>query len=103
KIRFDTWFYLAELPAGQEPQPDGHEVVDAGWYAPQTALDEAAAGRLFLVFPTIKHLEQLARFESAEVLISYARGREVRPVEPRVIVSGETARILLPDEPGYED
>jgi 8-oxo-dGTP pyrophosphatase MutT (NUDIX family) len=103
KIRFDTWFFLANFPAGQEPQPDGSEVVDAGWYSPQGALEASSAGQLFLVFPTIKHLEQLARFESAEALIGYARGREVRPVQPRVIVSGETARIVLPDEPGYED
>jgi hypothetical protein len=26
----------------------------------------------------------------------------VRPIEPRVVVEGEVARILLPDEPGYD-
>src|SRR5581483_8738666 len=103
KTRFDTWFYLADLPTDQEPHVDGAEVVDARWYAPQAALDAAVDGQLFLVFPTIKHLEQLAGFDSAQSLIDYARGREVRPVQPRVIVSGETARILLPDEPGYDD
>jgi hypothetical protein len=36
-------------------------------------------------------------------LIEHARGREVRPVQPRVLLSGETARIVLPGEPGYED
>ncbi len=56
-----------------------------------------------MVFPTIKHLEQLAGFGSAEELLTHARGREVRPVQPRVVVSGETARILLPGEPGYEN
>ena len=30
------------------------------------------------------------------------RGREVRPVQPRVVVTGEVARVLLPGEPGYE-
>jgi len=103
KIRFDTWFFLADLPADQEPKIDGGEIVDARWYAPQSALDASADGQLFLVFPTIKHLEQLARFDSARALTDYARGREVLPIQPRVIVSGETARILLPGEPGYED
>jgi hypothetical protein len=35
--------------------------------------------------------------------VSHAQGREVRPVQPRVLLSGETARIVLPGEPGYED
>ena len=67
------------------------------------ALDAATEGELFLVFPTIKHLEQLSGFRSAEALLAHARGREVLPVQPRVVVSGETARILLPGDPGYED
>ncbi len=103
KIRFDTWFYLAPLPEGAEPTVDGREVVDARWYAPRVALDAARAGELLLVFPTIKHLEQLSSFRSAEALIGHARGRDVRPVQPRVIVSGETARIVLPGEAGYDD
>jgi 8-oxo-dGTP pyrophosphatase MutT (NUDIX family) len=103
KIRFDTWFYLAALPAGASPTVDGSEIVDARWYAPRSALQEANQGRLFLVFPTIKHLEQLCAFASADALIAHARGRDVRPVQPRVVMSGETARIALPGEPGYED
>jgi 8-oxo-dGTP pyrophosphatase MutT (NUDIX family) len=102
KIRFDTWFYLAELPPGASPVVDGREVVDARWYAPDAALAAAGRGELLLVFPTIKHLEQLSAFASTDALIADARGREVRPVQPRVIMSGEAARIVLPDEPGYD-
>ena len=54
------------------------------------------------MFPTIKHLEQLGRFSSSDELLDYARGREVVPVQPRVLVSGETARVVLPGEAGYE-
>ena len=103
KIRFDTWFYLALAPAGASPNVDGSEIVDARWYEPMAALEAARSGELFLVFPTIKHLEQLSDFASAAALIAHARGRDVRPVQPRVVVSGETARILLPGEPGYAD
>ena len=55
------------------------------------------------MFPTIKHLEQLGAFASAQELLTYARGRDVQPVQPRVVLSGETARVLLPGEPGYDD
>jgi 8-oxo-dGTP pyrophosphatase MutT (NUDIX family) len=101
KTRFDTWFFLAELPPGASPRADGSEVVDARWYAPMAALETARRGELLLVFPTIKHLEQLSGFASVQALLEHARGREVRPVQPRVLVSGETARIVLPGEPGY--
>ncbi|HEY1508778.1 MAG TPA: NUDIX hydrolase [Solirubrobacteraceae bacterium] len=102
KIRFDTWFYLAPLPDGAAASVDGSEIVDSGWYAPRAALEAAGRGELLLVFPTIKHLEQLSGFESAEALMTYSRGREIVPVQPRVIMQGETARILLPGEEGYE-
>jgi 8-oxo-dGTP pyrophosphatase MutT (NUDIX family) len=103
KIRFDTWFFLAPLPEGAVAQADGSEVVDARWYAPAAALEARTRGELFLVFPTIKHLEQLSAFASAEALLAHARGREIHPVQPRVLLQGETARIVLPGEPGYAD
>jgi len=102
KIRFDTWFYLTPLPDGATPEIDGSEIVDARWYEPRQALEAAGRGELLLVFPTIKHLEQISPFQSAQALMKYAHGREVLPVQPRVVMQGETARILLPGEPGYE-
>jgi 8-oxo-dGTP pyrophosphatase MutT (NUDIX family) len=101
KIRFDTHFFLAPLPPGQEPAVDGEEVVELGWFTPQAALDEYAAERIALVFPTIKHLEQLSGFASVDKLLSYARDRDVQPVEPKVLLEGEIARVLLPGDPGY--
>jgi 8-oxo-dGTP pyrophosphatase MutT (NUDIX family) len=103
KIRFDTMFYLAPAPTGADARPDGSEVVDARWYAPAAALEARQRGELFLVFPTIKHLEQLSGFASADELLAHARGREIHPVQPRVVHQGETARIVLPGEPGYAD
>jgi 8-oxo-dGTP pyrophosphatase MutT (NUDIX family) len=103
KIRFDTWFYLAALPDGTEPRVDGAEVVDARWFTPAAALAAAGEGEILLVFPTIKHLEQLASFDSVQQLITQAATREVRTIQPRLIRSGETARIVLPGEPGYDD
>jgi 8-oxo-dGTP pyrophosphatase MutT (NUDIX family) len=101
QIRFDTHFFLALLPDGQEPQIDGEECVDLGWFTPAGALDAHRDGEILLVFPTIKHLEQLGAFASVHSLMGYARGRNVQPVQPRVLVEGEVARIVLPGEPGY--
>jgi 8-oxo-dGTP pyrophosphatase MutT (NUDIX family) len=100
RIRFDTHFFLAPLPAGQEPCVDGEEVVDHGWFTPRAALDAADRDEISLVFPTIKHLEQLAAFPSADAVLAHARGRDVRPVVPYVVMDGEVARVVLPGEPG---
>jgi 8-oxo-dGTP pyrophosphatase MutT (NUDIX family) len=102
KIRFDTYFFLHRARDEEQPRVDGEEVVAWRWFAPQAALDAHRAGEILLVFPTIKHLEQLGAFGSVDALLEYARGQEVRPVKPKMIQSGETARILLPGEPGYD-
>jgi 8-oxo-dGTP pyrophosphatase MutT (NUDIX family) len=101
QIRFDTHFFLAPLPDGQEPRVDGEEVVELGWFTPQAALEAHAAQQIALVFPTIKHLEQLSGFASVDELVAYARERDVQPVEPKVLLEGEVARVLLPGDPGY--
>jgi 8-oxo-dGTP pyrophosphatase MutT (NUDIX family) len=101
RIRFDTRFYLASLPAGAQPAVDGEECVDLAWRTPDGALRAHARGELLLVFPTIKHLEQLRLFASADAVLAHARGQEVVPVQPRVVGTGEEARIVLPGEPGY--
>jgi 8-oxo-dGTP pyrophosphatase MutT (NUDIX family) len=101
KTRFDTHFFLASLPAEQEPQVDGEECVDLGWFTPRGALDAYVAEQIALVFPTIKHLEQLSAFATAAELLAYARGRTVEPVQPHIVLAGEVARVVLPGEPGY--
>jgi 8-oxo-dGTP pyrophosphatase MutT (NUDIX family) len=102
KTRFDTWFFVVEAPAGAEPRVDGAECVDVRWIRPQQALDEGADDRLQLVFPTIKHLEQLVGFASVSDAIEVASAREVEPVQPRIVVTDGGARVLLPGEPGFD-
>jgi 8-oxo-dGTP pyrophosphatase MutT (NUDIX family) len=104
RIRFDTWFFLAAAPEGAEPEVDGAEIVDARWFEPGLALAAAERDEIMLVFPTIKHLEQISAFASMDALTDYARSQTVRPIQPRVLGSenGEAARILLPGEPGYD-
>jgi 8-oxo-dGTP pyrophosphatase MutT (NUDIX family) len=102
KTRFDTWFYLAAAPEDAQPEVDGAEIVDYRWIAPADALAAGSTGELFLVFPTIKQLERLTEFSSAEAVLERARDGQVRPIQPRVVLSGEVARIVMPGEPGYE-
>ena len=103
RSRYDTHFFIAPLPEGAQPRVDGDECVDLGWFTPAGALAAHGAGDLPLVFPTIKHLEQLSPFPSAHALIDHAAHHEVQQVTPRIVMEGEAARVLLPGEPGYED
>jgi 8-oxo-dGTP pyrophosphatase MutT (NUDIX family) len=100
-VRFDTLFYLAQLPSGQEPLVDGEECVELGWFTPAGALKAGERQEIQLVFPTIKHLEQLSAFATVDELLAHARGREVLPIEPRVVLDDGVPRVLLPGEPGY--
>ena len=103
KIRFDTHFFVAEAPEDAEPTVDGSECVDWRWVAPHAALDRHRDDELMLVFPTIKHLEQLARFRTVSEVLEHARASRVLPVEPRVLVEGGVAQVVLPGEEGYDD
>lgn len=100
-VRFDTAFYLALAPAHTPPRPDGAETVEAGWFEPGAALESHAAGRLSLVFPTIKHLESLVPFANAEEALAAAAGRSVEPVMPEVVGEGQERRIVMPGD--WED
>jgi 8-oxo-dGTP pyrophosphatase MutT (NUDIX family) len=103
KLRFDTFFFALEAPDGAEPRVDGEECVDARWLRPDEALAAYERGELSLVFPTIKHLEQLAESTSVEATLTAARGRDVEPVQPRIVVVDGSAQVLLPGEPGFDD
>jgi 8-oxo-dGTP pyrophosphatase MutT (NUDIX family) len=103
KVRFDTHFFIAEAPEDTEPTVDGEECVDWCWIRPSHALERHRNDDLMLVFPTIKHLEQLEGFETVSEALETARARKVLPVEPRVLVDGGIAQVLLPGEDGYDD
>ena len=98
-IRFDTYFFLAHAPEGAEVVVDGSEIVDARWFAPARALEGAEAGEILMVFPTIKNLERIAEFDTADALLEWASTHEVKPVEPRIEGQGEAARIVLDEDP----
>jgi 8-oxo-dGTP pyrophosphatase MutT (NUDIX family) len=99
-VRFDTRFYVALAPPHSPPRPDGAETTEAAWISPREALDGHAAGELSLVFPTIKHLESLLPYSSAEEVLAAAGERRIEPIMPRVVGEGKGQRVVLPGEPG---
>jgi 8-oxo-dGTP pyrophosphatase MutT (NUDIX family) len=99
--RFDAWFFLALAPAHTPPRPDGVETTDAGWFEPRAALEAQAAGELILAFPTVKQLESLLPYATAEEAIGAHRERAVEPILPKVIGTDSEHRVVLPGDPDY--
>jgi 8-oxo-dGTP pyrophosphatase MutT (NUDIX family) len=102
RIRFDTYFFLARAPAGAVARADGHECVGERWGTPRVLLDAHGRGGLELAFPTLRQLEQLSAFATAAELLDRARTHTIRAVLPRVVRSGEIARLVLPGEAEFE-
>lgn len=99
--RFDAHFFLALAPAHTPPHPDGSETVDAGWFEPARALEAHTAGEMVFAFPTIKQLELLSAFATAEDALSAHREIAVEPVLPKVIGTADEHRVVLPGDPDY--
>ena len=98
RIRFDTHFFLARAPAGTHARCDGRECVALRWDSPAAILAAHRRDELALAFPTLRHLEQLSGFQSAEHLLEHARTHEVVPMRPHAVRTGEVARLYLPGE-----
>jgi 8-oxo-dGTP pyrophosphatase MutT (NUDIX family) len=99
--RFDTRFYVALAPPHAAPSADLSEITEVAWIAPANALEGHRRGELKLVFPTIKNLETLTPYTSADEVIAAARKRVVEPILPKVIGTRDDWRIVLPGEPDY--
>jgi 8-oxo-dGTP pyrophosphatase MutT (NUDIX family) len=88
--RFDTWFFVAEAPAGATVTPQQEEVTEVLWIEPREALRRNAEGAMQMVFPTLRNLEAIADFPSIAALLDARRNAHVEPVMP-VIVNGKPA------------
>lgn len=97
--RYDTRFFAAKVREGATPVVDPREMTDALWLSPGEALRRTDRGHLPLVFPTIKTLEQLLEYETAETALA-AIGREsVRTIMPTLVITPTGVGMLL-DEDG---
>jgi len=81
--RFDTRFYLAEMPSGQQVHPQEGEVTDWLWISPQRALE---TNDITLVYATRAILESVAQQPDIDSLFAWAQAlSEIPLVEPRVV------------------
>lgn len=100
--RYDTRFFVARAPDKQVALHDDRETVANTWIRPLDALAAHERGEFEIIFPTIKNLSAIARFDDADELVAAAANAAMVPtVVPRIVGEGEQMRILLPGDPGY--
>lgn len=100
--RFATQFMVARMPAGQTPVADESEQFEPQWITPADALQRHAQGAFLIIFPTIKTLEKLARFDSTDALFAALAHEEVLwDCCPRTGLIGGQERRHMEDESAY--
>lgn len=68
--RFDTRFFLARAPEGQRYAHDDDEVIGSEWVRPADALARHQAGDFAMIGPTIRSLQDLGRFATADAVLA---------------------------------
>jgi hypothetical protein len=97
--RYDTAFFLATVPPGQEPDAATSEAVGAAWCAPERALREWDDGGRALMPPTWAVLTELAAAaaDGTAALLDAAARRRPEPVTPQFRgKSGERVGLAVP-------
>ena len=86
--RFDTWFFVAELPERQVALHCQIETSDGVWLSPGALLDPTARGPYDLVFATEQHVRRLAPFRHVAELLAFAAGKPIRRLQPELVTDG---------------
>jgi 8-oxo-dGTP pyrophosphatase MutT (NUDIX family) len=92
--RYDTFFFLAELPAGQTAREVGGEADRIAWVRPADALAGREAGELGMLPPTVAVLESLSGFDRVAAALA-ATAPSLAPVQPRLEWFEDGARLVL--------
>jgi hypothetical protein len=100
--RFDARFFVARLPAGQEPRHDEQETTATLWRTPAGALAEAERGTLMLAPPTVRTLEDLDTLGGVDRILDTVRERPYPTILPIVVaICGQTT-IVYPGDAAYD-
>lgn len=99
--RYNTWFFVAPAPDGEDGVHDDRELVASEWIRPADALAQFAAGAIDLIFPTEMSLRALARYEHAADVFADLDAAE-RDADGNVLVisDGTGERVALPGDGG---
>jgi 8-oxo-dGTP pyrophosphatase MutT (NUDIX family) len=99
--RFDTRFFIARYPLGQEASHDQKETIAGVWLTPKKALEENLKGEVSLSPPTLKTLEDLCRFKTMDEVFHSLKNRDIQPILPILMKISDIPLIIFPWDPEY--
>lgn len=99
--RFDTMFFAAVCPPGQEAREDGNEATEALWISPHAAAAARERGERKLIFPTLCNVRLLGESASAQEVFASARNRRIEAVTPVLEMRDGEAWLKIPEDLGY--
>lgn len=95
--RYNTRFFVAELPPGQRADGATTEAERSGWQCPDDAIAAARSGESGLMPPTWITLTEIGEYPSvADILATH---RQVSPIQPTLIDDGDGIRVVLEEAP----
>lgn len=96
--RFAVPFFVARMPQGQVPVADESEQFEPVWVQPQEALERYKAGRMPMIFPTLRTLQRLATYPSAQAVLEAVAHGPLWESSPRAgILQGKEIRCMESD------
>ncbi|MFJ9431048.1 NUDIX hydrolase [Streptomyces sp. NPDC101490] len=98
--RYDTWFFVAALPAGQRTRNASTEADRTVWTRPGEAAAGYDRGELTMMPPTISTLRTLEPYGTAAEALAAAGERDLAPVLARARLEGDE---LVLSWPGHEE
>ncbi|HWD22212.1 MAG TPA: MBL fold metallo-hydrolase [Burkholderiales bacterium] len=100
--RFDTRFFVALAPEGQQGAHDANETVHDVWIGPREALERGKRGEIELVFATKHTLVDLARFSEPRAAFEHVRSLPEIPTNRACWAQGaEGPRLFRRADPQY--
>jgi 8-oxo-dGTP pyrophosphatase MutT (NUDIX family) len=97
--RYDTRFFLAVMPEGQDARHDEGEMTELAWLAPSAAIERCRRQEIMLPPPTWTTLRQLERHPSVDEALAWARRIPVVRVMPGFVKSKDESILTLPGDP----
>jgi 8-oxo-dGTP pyrophosphatase MutT (NUDIX family) len=97
--RFDTRFFVAALPPGQQPMHDNVEAIDSVWLTPLEALTRYWAGDMPLAPPQIMTLASLLPHRDTHSVLQHARQQLPPLILPEPFDEDGVRTLCYPGDP----
>jgi 8-oxo-dGTP pyrophosphatase MutT (NUDIX family) len=97
--RFDTRFFLARMPHGQQAKHDEGETTALEWLSPRAAIAKFERRELLLPPPTWTSIRQLAKRSSIDDVMRWAQSRPIVRVMPGFVKNEREFMLMLPGDP----